>query len=32
MDGRGWYEVESLMADLTSHRHEIQGTSEEEIE
>jgi hypothetical protein len=32
MDGRRWYEAESLMADLRIHRHEIQGTSEEEIE
>jgi hypothetical protein len=22
MDGRRWYEAESLMADLTNHRHE----------
>ncbi len=29
---RHWYEAETLMADLTSHRHEIPGASEEEIE
>jgi hypothetical protein len=22
MDGRSWYEAESLVADLTNHRHE----------
>jgi hypothetical protein len=22
MDGRRWYEAESLVADLTDHRHE----------
>ena len=32
MDGRSWYEAESLMADLRSHRHEIPGTSDWEIE
>lgn len=32
MDERRWYEVEALMADLRSHRHEIPGASGEEIE
>lgn len=32
MDDRCWYEAEALMPDLTSHRHEILGASEEEIE
>ncbi len=32
MDERRWYEAEALMADLTSHRHEILGASEEDIE
>lgn len=32
MDGRRWYEAEVLMTDLTVHRHETPGASEEEIE
>lgn len=32
MDERRWYEVEALMADLTSHHHEMLGASEEDIE
>ena len=31
MDGRSWYEAESLMADSRSHRHTMRGSSEEEI-
>jgi hypothetical protein len=32
MDERRWYEAEALMADLGSHRHEMPGVSEAEIE
>jgi hypothetical protein len=32
IDVRGWYEASVLMADLTSHRYEMTGTSEDEIE
>lgn len=32
MDVRTWYEVEALMADLTAHRHEMMGATEDEVE
>jgi hypothetical protein len=32
MDERRWYEVEALMADLTSHRHDIRCASAAEVE
>jgi hypothetical protein len=32
MDVRGWYEADALMADLTSHRYEMMGASEDEVE
>ncbi len=32
MDDRSWYEVDVLMADLTSRHHEMIGASEDEIE
>jgi hypothetical protein len=31
-DPRGWYEAEALMEDLTSHRHTMRATREDEIE
>lgn len=31
MDEQCWYKAEALMADLTSHCHEILSVSEEEI-
>jgi hypothetical protein len=32
MNIRGWYEAETLTADLTVHRHTMMGGSEGEIE